>query len=574
MATPIDFPRWTLYQREIEACLREGYTRPGEAGGKGSATEEAERRLVASGRLVRGKKTRSVLTQWVGVQERRAKRGLEHRTPDWSLSRRLAAARVAPTSRVVERVILTSAQNDTAVHIPFLTNLRALAAYYGARIHVGRFTYATDTHANRERKRTDPRGYREHVWAPEISEYLTSERVGFGNLLFTAEMNTLPTAVRPLSDLHTYGQGKTCIFPHAKIALETVPSAGDGLPPVVLTTGCCTVPSYTDTKAGHKAGFHHMLGAVVVEVDSEGRTFFRHVIGRADGAFQDLDLFVDGGKVSAGNRVEAITYGDLQLPFLNPDVAAATWGIDAETLMPLSEAVDPMIDALRPRFGFYHDAIDFKSISHHDEKKPRDRFRTFINGRHLVEGDLASGARFLKSAGREFQKAVVVESNHGRWLERWLDRCDHRVDRENALAFLRWERARYEAEAAGDQDFNIFCHALTEACGGVLPAEFVPDGGSFIICQATGGIDCGSHGHLGPNGAQGAPRALARVSGKASIGDKHSPAIVDGLYVAGTSSLLRLGFNIGPSSWRPAHTVAYPTGKRALVFFEGPHWRA
>ena len=574
MATPIDWARWDLYKREIEACLRENYAPPRVAGGKGSALEEAARRLVKSGKVVLGKKTRGFLNQWASAQARRAKRGLEHRTPDWSLYRRVAAARIAPSSRVVERHILTAAQNDVAVHGPFLTNLWALAAYYGARLHVGRFTYQVAYVAERARRRGEATRVRDPVWAPELKGLLTSERVGLGDLLFCAEMNTLPTAVRPLSGLHTYGQGRTAIFPHAKVALETVPTGGDATPPCVLTTGCCTIPSYSDTKAGHKGEFHHILGAVVVEVDADGRTFFRHVIGRPDGAFQDLDLLARDGKITAGNRVEAITYGDLQLPFLDDGVARATWGIAADTLAPAAEADDPMIDALKPRFGFYNDTVDFKSISHHDEKKPRERFRTYLNGGHLVEGDIARAARFLVVAGRDWQKAVVVESNHDRWLERWLDRCDHRADRDNALAFLRWERARMEAEARGETDFNVFRHALAEAIGGLSPAEFVPEGGSFVICQATGGIECGAHGHLGPNGASATPNALARVSGKANIGDKHAPAIVDGLYVAGTSSKLRLGYNLGPSSWRHAHIIVYPTGKRTLVFIDGGRWRA
>jgi hypothetical protein len=573
--TPINWKRWELFQRTIEACLLEGYSRVGVVGvGKGSALEEAEGRLVGSGQLVISPKTRGYLSKWVGIQEKRAKRGQDHRCPNWALSRTVAAARIAPASRVVERYILTSAQNDTPVHNPFLTNLKGLAAYYGARLHVGRFTYQTSLAADRVRSGSKTtKQVREHTWAPELNGILTSERIGLGNLLFCAEMNTLPTAARPLSGLHTYGQGRTAIFPHAKVALETVPVGGDCLPPCVLTTGACTIPSYTDTKAGHKGIFHHILGAVVVETDTSGRTFFRHVIGRSDGSFQDLDLFVDNGNVTAGHRVEAITHGDLQLPYLDPGVARATWGIDAETLNQI-ECDDVMVDALRPRFAFFHDSLDCKPISHHDEHKPRERFRLFVQGKHRISDHVAHGAKFFRVIAKDWQKSIIIESNHDRWIERWLDRCDHRKDRDNALAFLHWERARMEAERIGDSDFNVFRFALTDASNGHLPAEVVPEGGSYVICQSSGGIECGAHGHLGPNGGPSSPNALARVSGKCNVGDKHSPGIYDGLYVAGTSSLLRLGFNKGPSSWRHANIVTYETGKRALVFIEDGRWRA
>jgi hypothetical protein len=574
MSTPIDWSRWTLFKQTVDALYREGYAPAGISGGKGSALEEAERRLRASGKLVVANKTRGVLAQWLPIQRRRAARGLEHRLPDDSLYKSSVAISVVSTSRVVERCILTAAQNDTDVHKPFMTNLRALAAYYGARLHVGKFTYQVANVRERARdKNGEAARKREPRWDPSLAEFLTAERFGIGDLLVCANVNTLPTAARPLSGMHTFGQGKTAIFPHAKVALETVPVSGDLTPPCVLTTGACTVPSYSDTKAGQKGEFHHVLGAVVVETDTDGRTFFRHVIGKHDGTFQDLDLLVDNGRVRSGQRVEAITYGDTQLPFLDRDVALATWGIDSSSLERV-DGVDSMIDALRPRFGFYHDLIDFKSISHHDEKKPRDRFRTFLSGGHLVEGDVQTGSRFLEATQRDFCKSVVIESNHGRWLERWLDR-GYPSDRDNKLAWLRWELARMEAEHNGDPDFNILRHALIEAGGGRLEAEFVPNGGSYLICRDTGGIDCGAHGDLGPNGSHGSTTALARVMGKANVGDGHSPTIADGLYRAGISCRPRLGFNQGPSSWRPAHVVTYgATGKRALIFVERGKWRA
>jgi hypothetical protein len=103
---------------------------------------------------------------------------------------------------------------------------------------------------------------------------------------------------------------------------------------------------------------------------------------------------------------------------------------------------------------------------------------------------------------------------------------------------------------------------------------FVNEGGSYVICHDAGGIECGAHGHLGSNGAPGRPADLARVSGKANFGDKHAFQIIDGAYFAGTSSLLDLGYNKGPSSWRHGHIVTYGNGKRTLLPMHGRKWRA
>lgn len=567
MSTPINWVVWAKIRKQIEACLREGYAPQGAGGGKGSAVQEAERRLRASGIIAQSR----CLSAWVPIQERRAAQGLDNCLPDWTIYQKPGALRTAATSRVVERAILTSAQNDTDVHRPFFANLRALALYYGARIHVGRFSYKTLSQGDRLRD-TKKLKSDDMVWRPELADFLTSERFGVGSVLFCAEMNTLPTAARPLSGLHTYGQGKTAIFPHAKVSLETVPHGGDGNPPIVLSTGCCTVPNYTDTKAGHKGVFHHVLGTVIVEVDEAGRTFFRHVIATHDGSFQDLDIIVKDGKVTTGHRAEAITFGDCHVPFLDPAVARATWGIDLEA-GGLADQAGSMVDLLRPRFGFFHDLIDFKSINHHEERAPRKRFRDFLAGGHRVESDIGHGAKFLDLSSRDFMKSIVIESNHGRWLERWLDRADHRQDRDNARIFLKLERARFEAEAAGDSEFNVLGYALHEASA-KNEFSFVPDGGSFKICQDAGAIECGAHGHLGVNGAHGTPTGLTKVGEKMSIGDKHAPGIYDGLYVAGVSCKLRLGYNIGPSGWAHAHILAYGSGKRTLIFIQDGKWRA
>jgi hypothetical protein len=97
MGTPIDWQRWSLYKGAIEACLREDFAPINVAGGKGSAVNEAERRLRANGGITCSTNTKSVLLQWVKAQEGLAQRGKANCLPDWSLyippDRKHAAAR-------------------------------------------------------------------------------------------------------------------------------------------------------------------------------------------------------------------------------------------------------------------------------------------------------------------------------------------------------------------------------------------------------------------------------------------------------------------------------------------------
>lgn len=573
MPTPIDWTRWRTIRAAIEAALKEGFAPPGVGGGKGSAVGEVERRLASGGRRV-------TLTTWVQMQGRRAARGQANEMPDWSLYT-AAPTRTAPLATMgpARRFLFTAAQNDCAIHQGFWANLKAYAAHIGAEIVVAPFTYQLSV--VRERARAEAGTAEERrlardrnpTWAPELLPHLRKEPLDLGRIVFFCDMNILPTAKAPLSDLDTHSRGRWAVFPHAKVALKTVAAADD--PPVICTTGAVTIEDYTDTKAGIKAVFHHVIGASIVEIDPEGRVFLRQINATADGAFQDLDTVVKNGRVTCGHRVEAITFGDIQSPFLDPAVALGTFGFDVTRWGPADAAPGSMLDVLRPRHGFIHDLIDCKPISHHDEKKTIERFRTYAAGDSAIEPHVGQAARFLASIRRDWMHLVAIESNHDKWIDRWLDRADHRKDRENARAFLRWDLARHEAVARGEDDFSIWRHALREAMpDGLDGVTFVREGGSYVICHEAGGIECGAHGHLGPNGAQGTPSALARVSGKANFGDKHAPQIIDGSYFAGTSSVLRMSYNIGPSSWRHGHILTYGNGKRTLVIMHGEKWRA
>jgi hypothetical protein len=78
---------------------------------------------------------------------------------------------------------------------------------------------------------------------------------------------------------------------------------------------------------------------------------------------------------------------------------------------------------------------------------------------------------------------------------------------------------------------------------------------------------------LGRGDAKGSIAGIVRIGRKISIGDKHSPEIMDAVYVAGTMELQH-GHNKGPSSWCASNIVQYQNGKRALVTMQNAKWRA
>jgi hypothetical protein len=362
------------------------------------------------------------------------------------------------------------------------------------------------------------------------------------------------------------------VFPHAKVALETVPAMAGQEPPIIMTTGCCTVENYIPKKAGVKARFHHVIGATLVELDVFGRHFCRQINATEDGAFQDLDRVVAAGKVTPGKRVAAITWGDIHAAKLDPTIAASAWAIDPKTLVPAGE--DGMIDDLRPFDQFFHDLFDGESINHWQEGRPHERYELHVAGRLDVAAEVRQAVAFLRGSQRPWCQSHVVESNHDLWLSRWLQKADDRRDLTNAEAYHRWNLAVIEAARRGETDFSIFRHVLREADErGLEGIDFIPEGASFQICRDRGGIECGVHGHLGPNGTRGTTANLSRMGTKINKAHDHTASIHDGAYSAGVCGPNRR-LRKGPSTHSASHVITYPNAKRTIITMQRGAWRA
>jgi hypothetical protein len=475
------------------------------------------------------------------------------------------AGRVAVTGESgVRRWLLTAAQDETPVDEPFFRNLLAYGERIGAEVAVAGFTYQKglfEDHASRTA-----------VFASAVQPYMVHDNRMLGPLLFAAKMNILPTAVKPLSGLENYGRGAWTVFPHAKVQLQSVPSRGQAAQ--VMTTGACTVANYIEKKAGLKAEFHHQIGATMVELDSAGRLFCRQIGAAADGSFQDLDAIVRSGEVSFGHRVEAIAWGDIHREKIDWTVARTCWGLSQDG------SVDPdgsMIAALRPRHQFFHDLLDFRARNHHRRGDHIHAKQMQVLGAESVDAELRDCARFLRATVRDDCRSVVVASNHNDALLRFLRETDPRQDPLNLKTWcelnLEWHR---QIEVDPETSFDLFRYAVGRHDPALLEeVVFVPRGGSYLICQDHGGIECGLHGDEGPNGTRGSPANLNRVSVRMTIGHGHSPAILDGVHMVGLCGLMEQGYNNPAlSSWAHCQGITYANSRRTLVTLQDGKYRA
>ncbi|MER9496316.1 hypothetical protein NKI86_31640, partial [Mesorhizobium sp. M0320] len=203
-----------------------------------------------------------------------------------------------------------------------------------------------------------------------------------------------------------------------------------------------------------------------------------------------------------------------------------------------------------------------------------------IRNRESVFDEVSQGATFLKQLLKATTaKITVIPSNHDIALDRYVREGRYRNDGINVkygmrleLAYLEW---REQVALALDSNqkpptFSLLEWAMRDIAGTALdPVLFVHDGQSHLI----EGIECGNHGFRGANGARGTVSGFAQLGRKMTIADKHSPEILDGVYVAGCMELQH-GYNKGPSGWAVAHVIIYPNGKRTLITLQNGKWRA
>jgi hypothetical protein len=410
--------------------------------------------------------------------------------------------RVAPVPRCEGlRFIFTGAQNDSPLHQEFWDNLKAYADWIDAEIIVGPLTYETQWWSENN---PSARSYDK-----QLTEHLCFGQMAIGdNFVFCGEMNTLPTASRPISDLVTYSRGRWAVFPHSKLQLKSVPSTDpDEQAHQVMTTGVVTLPKVLPRKAGIRSIFHHVIGATLVEFDDEGDIFCRQINASDDGSFYDLDRFVCAGEVSENQNIEALTA---------PDIHVAK--LDRRNAESVFYSSDSIYNVLKPKQTFLHDLHDNEARNHHNKDDNAQFYELAIRQRDDVRAEVQRSVDFVCGIKRDFGEVHVVPSNHDLALERYVREGRYRLDGKNIRyglqledAYLGWREQVAKAldDGVAPPDFCLLEHAmrkLERTPGALDHVKWIIDGKSYLV----NGIECGHHGFRGANGSQ----ALARDHGR------------------------------------------------------------
>lgn len=468
-----------------------------------------------------------------------------------------------PRKGDVKRYIVTSIQNNTKVW-PGFNNLVALADHHGAELLVGTFTYNKSAYGEGSTKwGTHKDSDDDKMWYdPEVERFICDKRVQLApGLVWCGEMNILPTATDPLNGFETYAGRQSCIFPHSKMEMRSVISGKREGTKFNYTTGTLGQRNYIQKRAGLRAEEQHCYGGLIVEVTSDGSWFVRQLQAGDDDAIYDLDLRVQAGTVAecpaTETYVESVTWGDIHEISLQSNIRKLMFGKGG------------MLDALRPRYQFMHDVLDFRSRNHHDMKNPHKMFEKHVSGVESVRKEILGVRNFLaKESHRPWCQTVVVPSNHDEAMTRWLREADYKVDPVNSVFYLERQLAHYRAIEAGNSGFLDLEDALASLGGIPKDVRFLRRDEDFVTCKTKTfpGIENGLHGDTWAN--------LMKYGRPLNIGHRHGAGIFGHLWVSGMSADLDQGYNVGPSNWSHTHTVTYVNGRRTLVTMWADRYRA
>jgi len=443
-------------------------------------------------------------------------------------------ARERKFNKKKKRFIITWAQNSTNVHENFIQNIEAYSKFIDADIHViaGRYKNPTSIFTDKDYD----------VWSERIIQYLDAGRHEVHkHMSIMSDVKIQPTAVDPMTGLQGMSGINSCVFGSPKVQMETIPVLEGNMPKLMMTTGACTVKNYTDSKAGKKGEFHHTLGFVIVEIKNDEIFFSRQITATDDGDFTDLFYRVEDGQVSRINTIAAAILGDLH------------YGQHDERVI---DKTLELFDILKPENVILHDVFDGLSINHHESKDPFIQFQREIEGTNSLKREIEEMLEGLKKFSK--YNVSIVRSNHDDFLDRWLKNTDWRKANtlKNSIEYMEYSALLLK----GDAPNGVIPYLINQKY-----PEFRTLGRSDSL--VIKGWELAQHGDIGSNGTRGSLLQFRKLNTKIVVGHYHSPGRKDGALSVGTSTKLRVNYNLGPSGWLQSHVIIHHDSKAQHINF-------
>jgi hypothetical protein len=382
----------------------------------------------------------------------------------------------------------------------------------------------------------------------EYSDHFATE-FKFNSNLVAKDFMISPQQINPLEGLQRFGQRQySLIIASPKQFMSIAPVSSESLPHIIHSTGCVSLPQYTTTRIGRLADQDHCCGGLIVEIRDNKMFHIRQAVSDNQGGFFDLGKYYIKDKIIQ-KKVSAIVLGDYHTGFDDPAVIQ-NW--------------KECIKEINPKYIVFHDLFDGHSINpfHKRDIERQVNRKENINS---LEKELNLIGETLQSWNKEFpeQELLVVYSNHDNFLKRYLvggeyinDRINHRL----ALKLALW--ALDEQNPAEMYIREKFSPTKT---------NWLKEG----IDYRLHGVHIGYHGHKSTNSLKSkGVVSLEKAFNNSIVAHSHTPGIFRNTVIVGTSTFLKLDYNVGGSStWLPASAILYPNGTKQLIISINTKWK-
>lgn len=385
-------------------------------------------------------------------------------------------------------------------------------------------------------------------------ELVESENIVFKGLTLNSNISISPVKidpkqVDPTTGLDLVGQREgTILLASPKQRRRPIANSNSKLAHILQGTGAITKPRYVPKDGVPKrrdflASRHHVMGAIIVELEDDKLYHFRQIEMMKDGSFNDLfvNYSADGAK---SIKCLAVVQGDFHC---------------TETDLTADAVADELCRLGNPKYRVLHDFFSGVSINHHEERNKV--LRAALAGENKL--DLASELQALKNTLdaklklNTSDKIVIVKSNHDEFLDRYL--ANGEFSDQNRIISTKLQILAMQGK-------DPLKAGLEELFGfkGNDRVIWLKRDEDFRISR--GKIEVGCHGDLGANGKRNpGSMGMLKAYGDCIFGHCHYGEINHGAISVGTSSILRLGYNKGASSWIHAHCILYEDGSRQLI---------
>lgn len=398
-----------------------------------------------------------------------------------------------------------------------------------------------------------------------LADDLVFEETVLNSNFFISGIRVTAKQINPITGLNEISQIKgSFVSASPKQFLEYDSVSASKFPHARMTSGACTIPNYKTSRGnslrtGYLADFQHIIGALVVEIADNNIYHFRQVQAADNGTFCDLGKEYSPTKVKTliGNDAPVLVMGDYHAGE-HDETAVGAW--------------TQLINQLNIQEVVFHDMFNGASINHHEEDDIMNRAERIRKGLNSLETELTITAsefdRILSL--KSVKSGVVVKSNHDDFIDRWVRPYKFAKDPVNAEFGTLLAGEIISASKKGiRKDFFKTAIELNGAPKNMDKIRWLSADEDYIV----GGVHLGAHGDRAANGARGSIKGLAKSYPYCVIGHSHTPGIFKGAFQVGTTSLLRLGYNRGPSSWVHCSCLVYRNGQRQLINSINGSWR-